>query len=125
METLEEGESKKVYGTTDGLVEEKVKTMAQREEDEQKTHHKTVDMSELYDGMAVQTEYRDSSYWDDRVSSAQSMLEAEMRKEEEEVPSQANPSVDQGELYNGLALQSKSQVHYRDSPYWEERVGSA
>lgn len=65
-------------------------------------------MGELYDGMAVQMEYRDSPYWDDRVSSAQSMLEAEMRKIENPGPDQSNPSVDQNELYNGLALQSNS-----------------
>jgi len=52
MESVED-DSKKVYGTTDSLIEDKVKTMAQREEAEQATHHKTIDTSELYDGMAV------------------------------------------------------------------------
>ena len=53
MKKEDEDEQKtgQVYGTTDSLTEEKVKTPEQIEAEEQSHHHKTIDMGELYDGM--------------------------------------------------------------------------
>jgi hypothetical protein len=42
-----------MYGTTDSLTQEKVQTVEQKEAEEQSHHHKTIDMGELYDGMAI------------------------------------------------------------------------
>jgi hypothetical protein len=73
-----------MYGTTDSLTQEKVQTDEQKEAEEQSHHHKTIDMGELYDGMAVQTGYRESTgespYWANRVSSAQNQLDELMRQ---------------------------------------------
>ena len=104
----EEAENKvsQVYGTTDGLTEEKFQSAEQREAAEQKTHHKTIDMEELYDGMAVQTEDH-SLYWENRVSAAQNQLEELMRQQDAPKFDQENTSNDLNELYNGMALQTK------------------
>ena len=119
----EEAENKvsQVYGTTDGLTEEKFQSAEQREAAEQKTHHKTIDMEELYDGMAVQTEDH-SLYWENRVSAAQNQLEELMRQQDAPKFDQENTSNDLNELYNGMAVQTVNTDH---SQYWENRVSSA
>jgi hypothetical protein len=43
-----------------------------------------------------------------------------MRKQEEPVYNQENTSIDQNELYNGMAVQTSDH-----SKYWENRVSSA
>jgi len=108
-----------MYGTTDGLTEEKFKSAEEREAEEQKTHHKTVNLEEVYDGMTVQLDDH-SLYWENRVSTAQQQLEELMRKQNEPVYSQENTSIDQNELYNGMAIQTADH-----SQYWENRVSSA
>lgn len=104
-EDAAENKQNKVYGTTDELTAEKFGRA--NEQKEQEHHFKTVDMGELYDGMALQIEDH-SKYWESRVSAAQRQLEAIMRNEEEQaaVHSQENTSLDQNELYNGMALQT-------------------
>jgi hypothetical protein len=56
--------------------------------------------------MAIQTSSHigHSPYWNNRVSAAQNQLDEIMRKSEEPVYNQKNPSVNQAELYNGMAL---------------------
>ena len=56
IQAEDEAEKKtgQVYGTTDGLTQEKFMSAEDREAEEQKTHHKTVDFEEVYDGMTVQ-----------------------------------------------------------------------
>lgn len=63
--------------------------------------------------MAVQTiqDMGHSPYWNTRVSTAQTQLEDIMRKSEEKVYNQENTSVDQNELWNGLALQTGYEHH--------------
>jgi hypothetical protein len=78
-------------------------------------------MEELYNGMAVQLGYRDSSYWADRVSTAEAKIAEDMEKSEIQQPSQENTSNDLNELYNGMAI----QTGYHDSPYWNDRVSTA
>ena len=119
-EEAAEGKTNQVYGTTDGLTEEKFQSADEREAAEQATHHKTVDLEEVYDGMTVQLSDQHSQYWESRVSSTQDQLEELMRKQEEPVYNQENPSVDQNELYNGMAIQTSDH-----SKYWESRVSSA
>jgi len=121
IQAEEEAEKKTgvVYGTTDGLTQEKFMSAEDREAEEQKTHHKTVDLEEVYDGMTVQLSDH-SLYWENRVSSAQQQLEDLMRKQEEPVYNQENTSIDQNELYNGMAVQTSDH-----SLYWENRVSSA
>jgi len=115
--------NQKVYGTTDALTEEKFKSQQEREAEEQSHHHKTIDMGELYDGMALQTGYRDSPYWANRVSTAQEQLEQLMRQQDEPKYNQENPSVDLNELYNGMAIQTVQDMGH--SPYWDNRVSTA
>jgi hypothetical protein len=116
-----------MYGTTDSLTQEKFLTVADREAEEQSHHHKTIDMGELYDGMALQTGYREatgeSSYWANRVSTAQEQLEELMRQQDAPKYNQQNPSVDINELYNGMAIQTVQDFGH--SPYWNSRVQSA
>lgn len=75
-----------VYGTTDGLTAEKFQSAEEREAEEETKHHRTINMGELYDGMALQTGYREatgeSQYWATRVSSAQDQLEELMRQQD-------------------------------------------
>jgi len=72
IQAEDEAEKKtgQVYGTTDGLTQEKFMSAEEREAEEQKTHHKTVDLEEVYDGMTVQLSDH-SLYWENRVSTAQ------------------------------------------------------
>lgn len=122
-----EEKTKQMYGTTDSLTQEKFLTVADREAEEQSHHHKTIDMGELYDGMALQTGYREatgeSSYWANRVSTAQVQLEELMRQQDAPKYNQQNPSVDINELYNGMAIQTVQDFGH--SPYWNSRVQSA
>ena len=114
IQAEDEAEKKtgQVYGTTDGLTQEKFMSAEEREAEEQKTHHKTVDLEEVYDGMTVQLSDH-SLYWENRVSTAQQQLEDLMRKQEEPVYNQENTSIDQNELYNGMAIQlgDKWDIH--------------
>ena len=119
-EDASEKKTNEVYGTTDALNDEKFKSAAERDADEQKTHHKTVDLEEVYDGMTVQLDDH-SKYWENRVSSAQNQLEEIMAKQEEPAYSQENTSIDQNELYNGMAVQLSAD----HSQYYENRVASA
>ena len=118
-EDVAENKTNQVYGTTDGLTQEKFMSAADRDAEEQKSHHKTVNLEEVYDGMAVQLDDH-SQYWESRVNSAQQQLEEIMQKQDEPVYNQENTSVDQNELYNGMAVQTSDH-----SQYWESRVDSA
>ena len=113
-----------MYGTTDSLTQQKIQTVEQRNAEEQTHHHKTVDMEELYDGMAIQTGYRESPYWANRVSTAQNQLDELMRQQDAPKEyNQHNPSVNINELYNGMAIQTgQNAVH---SEYWNNRVSAA
>jgi len=51
QETETAEERNKQEGTTDALINEKVKTQAEVDADKEPAHHKTVDMEELYNGM--------------------------------------------------------------------------
>jgi len=93
---------------------------ADRDAEEQKSHHKTVNLEEVYDGMAVQLDDH-SQYWESRVNSAQQQLEEIMQKQDEPVYNQENTSVDQNELYNGMAVQLGDKWDIHSENWYAER----
>jgi len=80
-------------------------------------------MSQLYHGIEAIPEdetnllvdFRDTPYWNERVSTAQQQLEALMRQQEEEKTEHyKNPSANLGEIYNDITLQSGADMQYRN-----------
>jgi hypothetical protein len=95
-------------------------------ESEKPVYHQenpSVDLNELYNGMAVQTSWDNihSNYWYDQQEKFQKQWDMHNAMEEamgpqEEVPEVHKQTIDQGELYNGMAVQLNwENIH---SPYW-------
>ena len=75
-------------------------------------HHRTIDMDDLYDGIALQTGYENlhSQYWYNQQeqfekSNAQKEALAAYEGKTEEVPVSHAQTIDTAELYNGMAVQ--------------------
>jgi hypothetical protein len=90
--------------------------MRQQDAPKYNQQNPSVDINELYNGMAIQTaqSFGHSNYWNSRVSTAQNQLEEIMRKSEEPNYNQVNPSVNQNELWNGMAVQTGYEHHSKN-----------
>lgn len=86
----------------------------------QHTHHwKTVDQSELYDGIMMQTDVgvrfdpHHSQYWMNLVDSQAKAIEQQMREVEYNQRHPQPKTIDHSDLYNGMFLQTGYENHSR------------
>ena len=100
------------------------------EQEEDNNHHPTIDQNELYNGIAVQTQYdHHSDFWNSQMDSAADKLEARMQRQEAEQDElnyhKSLKTENMEKLYKFIALETGDDIYQHHSDFWESQMNIA